>query len=164
MSKSFRGTTVSWISHEWQAWISNVCKFGTGSCQPERGEEKRERSAPRIYFTIDESNVFLFFSLSLFPLFLTRGVRLRVNETKGNENNNNNNNNNNRENVVFDVTFQLIRDLVEHGGEGEKERRGWNNNRGKWREWEKKERKDKNRQIRNRVIIEGKGEEYFACD
>lgn len=129
-------------------------KLSTGA---RRGEAWEKRAANIFHHRRKQRFPFFLF-LSLFPLFLTRGVRLRVNETKGNENNNNNNNNNNRENVVFDVTFQLIRDLVEHGGE--KERRGWNNNRGKWREWEKKERKDKNRQIRNRVII---GNAKYSC-
>lgn len=96
VSKSFRGTTVSWISHEWQAWISNVCKFGTGSCQPS-AERRSVREARRdIFHHRRSSNVFLF-SLSPFPPVSLSSLsnpwrRLRANETKGNKNNNNNNN------------------------------------------------------------------------
>lgn len=68
--------------------------------------------------------------LSLSPsLSFNPPCRLRVNKIKRNNDNNNNNNNRAREHV-FDVTFQLIRDLVEQGREEKEERRGWNNNRG----------------------------------
>lgn len=45
--------------HGWQAWISNMCKFGTGSCQPWRERNVKEAENRVQYFTVDKANLFL---------------------------------------------------------------------------------------------------------